>query len=284
MKDYIAFIANCIIFCDEFTRQGQREIRNLIRLNIDVFSIEIHQIPPFYESVTGAHKGQFNHTTNLIIRDLVKSDFQRAQELVRDITELLSFVTCSDVVNFGYKYYSPRITSVIAQTNLSWPILKRRTGNIRSYLEGVWPQYRRLRNRRKLNVVLDYYTSSEKSGQPIEIQLIIMFVLLENLKHTFALERGYPFINGYFRNVTGRAKTFEQLLKEMLSAVGMQPNLTNIIRLRNEIIHSGISVLPFNDKYNMYIACQNLFREYFLRLLNYRGEYLLADEDLPRVM
>jgi hypothetical protein len=111
-----------------------------------------------------------------------------------------------------------------------------------------------------------------------------MFVLLENLKHTFALQNGYHFINNYFYDARGHRKTFKQLLKEMLNAVSMDPNLTNIINLRNEIIHSGISILTFDAKYNMYIACQNLFREYFLRLLNYRGEYFLVDEDLPRVM
>lgn len=111
-----------------------------------------------------------------------------------------------------------------------------------------------------------------------------MFVLLENLKHTFAIERGYPFTRGHFRDASGRTKSFEKLLKEMFNVVGMYPDLTKIIKLRNETIHSGMSTLNMNEKEEIYINSHNLFREYFLRLLNYKGEYLLIDKDLPSVI
>jgi hypothetical protein len=153
MQDYIAFIANCIIFCDEFTRHGNKKNRNLIRVNI-----------------------------------------------------------------------------------------------------------------------------------AFEVKLLIMFILLENLKYTFASQVGYLFFKGFYRDVTGGKIRFEQLLKKMFTAAGMNPTLDPIINLRNEIIHSGMSLLPFQQKYNIYVSCHNIFREYFLRLVGYNGEYLLADDDIPKNM
>jgi hypothetical protein len=45
-----------------------------------------------------------------------------------------------------------------------------------------------------------------------------------------------------------------------------------------------MSLLPFQQKYNIYVSCHNIFREYFLRLVGYNGEYLLADDDIPKNM
>jgi hypothetical protein len=149
--------------------------------------------------------------------------------------------------------------------------------------------YNSLRGPRQLNVAIDYFTSSEHSQIAIEIKLAIVFILLENLKHTFALVKGYPYIDGYFRimGATSRGdhtKSFKELLNEMLGEVGMSPSIDGIIKIRNAIIHSGLSNIPFGQRFEIYIACQNIVREYLLRLLNFKGRYKLCEEDNYKTM
>jgi hypothetical protein len=291
MSDYKVAIANCVIPGEEFTVQGNRRVRNFIRINLDSFDIEICQRDDFYESVAHKYKGLTKYTTDLVIRELPRGKISSAKNLVSDIVELLSFITCSEVRAFEETYYTTHFTNCSEVILTSWPIIKRFRGKyVKEYLESVWPEYRRLREVRKFNVVLHYFTSIHKENQPLEIKLVLLFVLFENLKHTYAQEEGYPFINGHFRahGATivrkGRGKTFKELLTSMFSEVGMTPDFTALISLRNEIIHSGISVLDVSTRYEIYKSCQKLFREYFLRLLKFRGEYKLCDEQTYLVM
>lgn len=279
MKDYTAFIANCIIG------------GNLIELNLNGFSIELMQLGDFCQrSQVLKHKGECIHTTNARIKNLNKNYFSKAQETIENLCELLSFITCSEIFSFGYEYYSKGHKSCIGAIQTSWPIINlTNAGETKAFLEYVWSRYKSLRSPRQLNVVIDYFTSSEKPRIAIEIQLAIVFILLENLKHTFAIEKSYPYIDGYFRAMgatsrKARAKTFKQLLSEMLKEVGMSPSLDDIIKIRNAIIHSGLSNIPFEQRYGIYISCQNIVREYLLRLLNFKGRYKLCDDDNYRVM
>ena len=283
MADYRALIANCMIGGELCTYDGGRRVRNLIRLRLDELDIEILQRP---DIITGTFQ-EFQHktiyTTDLVIRNLLPGSFDRAQSLARDISELLSLATSSEVAVFGYEYpdLSPIAAchTIIGQVQHFLPLLPIRRGEvIRSFLEQTWPTFRRLRNTRQLNIAVDYYTLSEKEN-PIEIKLIATFVLFENLKHTFALEKGYPYIKGYFRDCGGTRtkpgphKTFEGLLDEMLTSVGMNLDMSKVVHLRNELIHSGIANLNLDDKLRMYKDCQDILREYLLRVLNYKGEY-----------
>ena len=68
------------------------------------------------------------------------------------------------------------------------------------------------------------------SNLAIEVKLGVLFILLENLKHTFAEARGYPFIKGNFRALgatpanPGKKWSFKELLTEMLAAVNGIPD------------------------------------------------------------
>jgi len=61
----------------------------------------------------------------------------------------------------------------------------------------------------------------------------------------------------------------------MLKAVSMTADLSKIIRLRNEIIHSGITHLPAQERVEIWYFTQDVIREYLVRLLNYQGNYSL---------
>jgi len=117
---------------------------------------------------------------------------------------------------------------------------------------------------------------AETRSLPLELKLATMFILLENLKSSFAKEQGYAFRKGYYRKSSGDVWSFEALLSEMFGRVGMSSlDLSAIVDLRNEIIHSGISQTSFEHQFDIYENCQDLIREYLLRLLGYTGEFLL---------
>ncbi len=53
------------------------------------------------------------------------------------------------------------------------------------------------------------------------------------------------------------------------------PDLGAIMSLRNEIVHSRISRTPRTHQEEIYESCQDLVREYLLRLLGYTGKFRL---------
>lgn len=63
----------------------------------------------------------------------------------------------------------------------------------------------------------------------------------------------------------------------------MKRGLKRIIKLRNEIIHSGLSRLSFSSKISLYNRGHDIIREYLLRLLNYQGRYYINDSNMKKI-
>lgn len=178
----------------------------------------------------------------------------------------------------GYEHQDSRVNwSVVARAGYSRPPFDIRNGKeIRLYLERVCQKYLRLEETRKLRVAIDYLVSAETLNLPLELRLATMFILLENLKSTFAKEQGYLFKRGHYRQKSGEAWTFTNLLDDMFNKGRMRSaDLSPIKDLRNEIIHSGTSQMSFDYQDEIYERCQDLIREYLLRLLNYSGDFRL---------
>jgi len=55
----------------------------------------------------------------------------------------------------------------------------------------------------------------------------------------------------------------------------MTPDLSKIVQLRNDIVHSGITQLAVDKRVEIYLSTQDIVREYLLRLLDYQGDYFL---------
>ncbi len=146
---------------------------------------------------------------------------------------------------------------------------------MREFLEKAWPAYFDLEERRKLRVAIDYLVSSQVLLLPLELKLLTMFVLFENLKSTFASSMGYEYKKGYYRKTSHERWTFESLLMAMFNDVGMHPELGAIKTLRDELIHSGVSQMPYDEQRKIYAVAQDLAREYFMRLLRFSGSFSL---------
>jgi len=201
MPDYRALLANCPMIGEEFTVVGADRVRNLTRVLVNGFNIELLEKPEIIANNLGAFKGKTLHTTDLIVRNVAETQFNDIEMLASEIAELLSFATSSPVWKFGYDFGGKGINNqVIGQIAHFSPAIDTVRGDaIRSFIEKTWVKYHNLRTRRKVNLAFYYYVFSQQNGQPMELLLIASFVLLESLKHNFALDSGYPFIRGFFR-------------------------------------------------------------------------------------
>lgn len=282
MADYTGFLANLTFVGEKLTAvPGEdRTVRNLLHLTLDGQGVELHQRPacmPSAEKLAGKL-----HTTNLIIRDLLPTDLSLAHEIARNVAELLSFITSSEVVAFGHSYGgSAEKRAFVGECRFFRPAIDvaQAPEATKSFLEQVYSRYKALRTKRQLNVAFDYYVIAQLSGFPTELKLVTSFVLMENLKSTFATERGYPFRRGYFRDPARAGQRndrfiFEQLLTEMLTDVGMSSPVEPLVRLRNRLLHSGLTSLNPEAQWAIFEECQDLLREYLLRLLAFRGRYM----------
>jgi hypothetical protein len=75
----------------------------------------------------------------------------------------------------------------------------------------------------------------------------------------------------------GTARPFEALLTSMFAGVGMTPSLRDVVQLRNEILHSGLSARPFPELVSMNGNVLGLIREYLLRVLGYTGRFYTGE-------
>jgi hypothetical protein len=154
--------------------------------------------------------------------------------------------------------------------------------NVKNFINQCWPLYRKLKRKRKLNIVFEILTTSEASSLPLEIRLVSVFIALENLKDTYAKSKGIPYCKGFYRKISLPPKpnpskepkySFEELLSLMLKETGIKKGLRRIISLRNDLIHSGISRRPHKSKLKTFENCHEIIRKYILILLGYKGSY-----------
>ncbi len=108
-----------------------------------------------------------------------------------------------------------------------------------------------------------------------ESKLAIIFILLENLKYTYAKDKGYHYNDGRFYILTPKKELlgFKKLLEEMFKEYGINDDLTNVVNLRNDIIHQGLSGIPFEEQWNILLYCRELVIEYFIRLVGCTGMF-----------
>jgi hypothetical protein len=142
-------------------------------------------------------------------------------------------------------------------------------------------------------VVVDYIVTTELPHLPVEVEMLMSFVTLECLKSTYAKDVGYKFVAPAWRKISTPPKPnpkkepalgFEDLLKEMLGSVKMRKSLKRIIQLRNHIIHNGVSPRPLKSQTKGCFDAKELIREYFLRLLAFKGPYHRYDNLAVRII
>ncbi|BCD95907.1 hypothetical protein [Marinagarivorans cellulosilyticus] len=252
-------------------------VRNKICLSVAGLAIEIHQEPDFINAKKSDLKGQFIESTKLVVKGIKEQDVEHVVDVVQKISVLLSFAICSEV-----RFYSWNIEG----TNKShvWnvrgayhyfrpPFCCANSSHIKQLVEYSFDTYSEIYEKRALNVVVDLLNTPEVKNLQIELKLATLFVLLENLKSSYAKSKSYKYKSGYYWTSSNEKYYFKTLLQEMFESVSMEVSLTEIKNLRNEIVHSGLSHLSHDEQFSIYATCRDIVTEYFLRLIKYKGSF-----------
>ena len=282
-----ASVANCLMGGDSITHTGDSWICDLVTFDCGGYQFKFRQKPEVINGNLDLFKGAFAETTEVTVADVAEDQVQEVKTAIERICWLLSFAGTCQVVPFEYEYPNGSgLTHTFAVSGVAQyfrPVFEISNGTqVKSFVEQTYNQYARLEQTRKLNVIIHYLNQAEAPApQPMEIKLILVFVALESLKHTFAESQGFRFKDGNFRKPEWMPRDknkkntywFKELVEMMLKEVSMSYDLTAAKKLRNDLIHSGLSMEPYNVQSELYADVHDLIREYLLRLLGYRGHY-----------
>lgn len=273
--------------------------RDTTILQCDSFTFELKQHDINLKQ--NDYLNQSKLTTTITVQNIENTQIQQALEIIDDLCWLLSFAQQSVVSRHGYK-----IGSTEHWTNCSGIIINPKTcliencgKEIRNFIEQVYPTFQKLKSIRQLTVVFGYLCEANRSPLALEAKLILHYVLIENLKHTFALEQGFKLRNGkyihpqyppqdhncknkeeycfvesigqYIHKFYGQCGSTE-MTKRMFGSIGIGKNnkiIKEALDKRNKMIHEGI-LLPVNDPQYSKKAIEdlynvsNLLRKYLL--------------------
>lgn len=246
-----------------------------IPLNIAGYEIELWQDYDLMNRKPQELQGKFICSTELHIKEVPRDKIDEIISIVHELASLFSFATDSKVE--FYKLYAegmrPKSLPVAGTCSNLEPIFREHT-EIKKFIENCWPCYNQLKEIRKLHVVIDLLVSIDEFPLYQEIKLATIFITIENLKYTYAKDKGYFFDNFFYRDDSKKERLgFEKLLIEMFQDCSMTPDLSNVITLRNDIIHSCLSSMSFEEQGRILSLCKELVKEYFLRLIGYSGDY-----------
>lgn len=291
MPRYTAHIANLMVKGEDRTNFPDGSwIRNRTTFQLSGYELVLLRTRESFPFRPSQMNGKFVHTHDLVVEDVAMGEVRRVERIVRDFTELLTFGTQSHVVNFGHTYNGTSQQRAVRGVALYFRPVFTEGDEIRGFVTQTWSTYRRLRVRRNLHIVFDYLATVD-TGQPLEVKLLIMSAVLESLKSTYAAMTGYKYHKPAWRRISVPPQPlhlepklwFEPLLREMFRRVHMRPRLRRLIQLRNDIVHNGVSLRPYESQFRSCDNAQALVREYLLRLLGFRGHYYAYNRVMRRL-
>lgn len=258
--------------------------RTLTKFRLARRKLELRQNPDMVLGSRQEFGGACVPSSTITVKGVAEREQDSAVRLVQDLCWLLSLASMSRVIAYRYDYPAGTMAkgwSVPGVCGKSWTLIDIRDGaHVRRFLEGTFSAFRRLKTKRQLPAFIDALISAETGNHPVEISLVTAYVSLEMLKDSWARSKGIPFQKGHFARVdpsTGQPTRygFEAMLRDMFAEVGMKPKLKPVARYRNALIHSGGLRLSHRTKDRAYATVQRLAREYVLRLLGYKGPYVM---------
>ena len=288
MSDYCAFLSNCLAIGVQRSQSPKGGwIRDKIEWNLGHYKVILQQNEPVITQSVKKLSNKWIDSSKVIISNVALNKISEAENIAKDLAYMLSFAGMSQVWVYGYEYpmgsgkkhcYPKR-----GVADFYRPTFDITDGsNIENFINQCWPTYRKLKRKRKLNVVFEVLIFSVASLLPLEIRLVSLFMVLESLKDTFAKSKGIPYHKGFYRKVGSPPRSnlskepkysFEELLSLMLKEKGIRKGLKRIIRLRNDLIHSCVSKRPYNSQLKTFENCHEIIRKYILSLLAYKGSY-----------
>lgn len=280
--DILCFFANAVFIGDEITYFDDGGwSKNKITFHAFGYDVEWTQRNGFNKSFINDRRYEFIETSSALVKGV--EDIAHFEASMVKLSYILSFALNSQVVFYSYientnnqpSYGKQR--SVMGVYSGASPLLSATNGLlIKRFIESCWVRFDELYHTRRLNVVIDYFTTADAKQLQVEIKLSLFYTLLECLKSTYAKANGYPFKDGwfYYRDSDCKIKDSSLLIKRMLSDTGMELPC-GILSERNSLIHEGISLANGESVFTLYSQGRDLIGEYILRILGFSGEYCL---------
>lgn len=255
-------------------------------------------------------------TTHVEVQYTEETQIPQIFEIIDDICYLLSFAQQSYVrcETFALNSTQSRPHSDVQTMRAQKNIIDMHGLEICNFIEETYPTFKKLKSSRQLTVVFDYLCEANRANLATEASLILHYVIIENLKHTYAQVNGFNKRNGTkfshpsypdlekepgdienYKEITEKKKKLyrhikygecgsNEMIKRAFEDIGISRTITDaIVDKRNTIIHEGL-LLPLNDSQYSKQAredkneASNLIREYLLTLLNYKGTYWLSHD------
>lgn len=312
MANLEVFIINLFMMgVDSSVSESGHRSRDTTIIQCDGFTFEFKQHN--IKLKQNDYLNQTKLTTTITVENISDEKIQEALEVIDDLCLLLSFVQLSPVYRDGYKIndIENRTSCSNIVINPINNIIEMHGKEIRCFIEQVYSTFKTLKSNRQLITVFGYLCEANRNPLALEAKLILHYVLIENLKHTFALEQGYKEKSGkyfhpeyppqnhlcinkesycfdenigqYIHKKYGKCGSSE-MTKRMFDSIGINRNnkiVKDSLVKRNKMIHEGI-LLPFGDINYSKQAMEDLrdvsdlLRQYLLTLLNYQGSYYLS--------
>lgn len=163
--------------------------------------------------------------------------------------------------------------------------------HVRHFIESCWESYGKEKGVRRLFETIRLLIQINETQDFIEQKIALASVMLENLKHTYALQNeNYKCDRNKFflmpKNKKDAPLSFRELLTDMVNEVcfpsGYKEKLSSIVKNRNNIIHQGLLGESYEDMWQQYEDMVSFIRVYLLSLLNFKGGYRSFDD--PRTI
>lgn len=309
MKTIEIFLINLFMMGKEFsTSTDGRKFRDTTFIQCEGYTFEFKQQNIKLKQSECVNKTIL--TTIVTIHDITEDQIPLILEIIDNICWLLSFAQQSLVVRHGYKLNSTQESfnsclGIIVNPLRS--IINDHGEDIRNFIEQTYSTFKKIKSSRQLTIVIGYLCEANRSSLALEISLISHYVVIENLKHTFALDNRYEYLRRYYvhkdfppldhppqnldkylkpkgsrkkyvHKIHGQVSSTEMTLRMFEAANFNRNEISDFLDKRNKIIHEGI-LLPFGNENYMEQAIKDkqaindLIREYLLTILDYQGAY-----------
>ncbi|ATC86766.1 hypothetical protein PARC_a2258 [Pseudoalteromonas arctica A 37-1-2] len=217
----VCHLANLNLVGSKFSTDADGElVRNIMPLSVNGFDLELIQDKSLISCPPSKLIGKFVHSTSIIAQDAPDNSLDELIETIHKITVMLSLATdsqvrfykCTDAtgmalrewsVNGVYYYFRPPLCTINTQC-------------IVQLIEKSYATFERVEKSYKLRAAVELFVTSGALNLPFELKLAAIFVLLENLKSSYAENNGYIFQNGFYEK-NGTRGTFKKLLQKCSS-------------------------------------------------------------------
>lgn len=255
---------------------------SLFSLDIEGYAVCIEQVYlPTHKNLKQLKGGKIP-TTEIVVKNVKTTDVSKALKISDRLCWLMTFIGLTMSCRYKYEYPDGNPIeerNVIGSLHSFRTTLELRNGPaIQTLLQNGYAPFKKYEKSRDLRAVFGYLANAHSHPMPLQFKLLGCFVILESLKSTYAEVSQIPFIRGAYRKGINPTKnspsySFEELLNMMLGEYGLKIGLRRIIKLRNDIVHTGYTKRSFDSQVKQFDRINDILRIYLLKLIEYEGSY-----------